>query len=338
MTRYVVVGAGAVGASIAAELHRAGIDTILVARGAHLAALREHGLTYRRPGGEHRLRIPVAGGPGEVELSADDVLLLVTKSQDTAGAVRDWAWRPVKRPDGGTGLAATDLPVVVVQNGLDNERTALRSFALVIGAVVRLPGTFVVPGEVTNHGDPVPAELWLGRHPSGTGAAAERVAADLRRASITVHVVPDVTAYKAGKLLGNLANGLDALYAPTALRTAAAGLLRDEAHRVFAAAGMVPAELDQSGLRHAEIPGSPRGGSSTWQSLARAGDPETDYLNGEIVLLARLHGVPAPANTALQARVHRAFAEGVQPGSLDDSDLAATLPRLGETGVTAHES
>ena len=39
-TRYVVLGAVAVGATIAAELHRAGVDTLLVARGAQLAALR----------------------------------------------------------------------------------------------------------------------------------------------------------------------------------------------------------------------------------------------------------------------------------------------------------
>ncbi|MDT7574902.1 MAG: thiosulfate/3-mercaptopyruvate sulfurtransferase, partial [Pseudonocardiales bacterium] len=49
--RYVVIGAGAVGATLAAELHLAGIATVLVARGAHLAALRTAGLRYLRPDG-----------------------------------------------------------------------------------------------------------------------------------------------------------------------------------------------------------------------------------------------------------------------------------------------
>jgi thiosulfate/3-mercaptopyruvate sulfurtransferase len=329
MTRYVVIGAGAVGASIAAELHRAGADTLLVARGAQLAALREHGLTYLRPDGEHHLRIPVAAGPAEVELAEDDVLVLATKTPSTAAAVRDWAWRPVKRSDGGLGAAATDLPVVTLQNGLDSERTALRSFARVIGGVVWIPATFVVPGEVVNHGSPVPAVMWLGRHPAGRDTATDRIAADLRRAAFTVHVVEDIAGHKAAKLLGNLVNGLDALYRPSDRRAAALATLQAEARAVFAAAGIVPATPDAGDFRLAEIPGRTRGGNSTWQSLARSAPPETDYLNGEIVLLGRLHGVPAPANAAVQARVHRAVAAGTAAGSLDDADLAATVPGPG---------
>jgi thiosulfate/3-mercaptopyruvate sulfurtransferase len=337
MSRYVVVGAGGVGASIAAELHRAGVDTLLVARGAQLGALREHGLTYVRPDGEHHLRIPVAAGPDEVDLTEGDVLLLATKTPDTATAVRDWAWRPVKRVDGGTGTAATDLTVVTLQNGLDNERTALRSFAHVIGGVVWIPATYVVPGEVVNHATPVPAVLWLGRYPDGPDAATERIAEDLRRGGFTAHAVPDITAHKAAKLLGNLINGLDALYPPSALRAAALTALRDEAAAVYAAAGMVPATYEPRDFGLAQIPGRARGGNSTWQSLTRAGTPETDYLNGEIVLLGRLHGVPTPANEAIQARIHRAFAEGTTAGSLNDADLTTTLPGLtaAATGAAA---
>ena len=323
-----IIGAGAVGASIAAELHRAGLETVLVARGAQLTALLRDGLTYVRPDGEHRLRLPVVAGPAEVELTGNDVLLLATKTPDTGAALRDWAWRPVKRADGGSGPAAAELPVVTVQNGLDNERTALRSFARVIGGVTWLPATYVVPGEVVNHSDPVPGILWLGRYPAGPDQEASRIAAELDRSALAVHVVPDIVAHKATKLLGNLANALDALYRPSPLRAAALAVLRDEALAVYAAAGIVPAEPDRGGFRPVDVPGRPRGGSSTWQSLARATTPETDFLNGEIVLLGRLHGVPVPANAAIQARLHRAVAEATAAGSLDDADLAATLPGL----------
>lgn len=330
MSRYVVVGAGAVGASIAAELHRAGVDTLLVARGAQLAALREHGLSYLRPDGSHRVRVPVAGGPAEVTLTDDDVLLLATKSTDAEAAVREWAWRPVKRADGRAGTAAADLPVVTLQNGLATERTALRSFAHVIGGVVWIPATFVVPGEVVNHGSPVPAVLWLGRYPAGpdAGDAAGRIAADLRRGGFEVHVVEDVVAHKAAKLLGNLVNSLDALYRPSPLRAAALAALKDEARAVYAAAGIVPATPPAVDFRVADVPGRPRVGNSTRQSLARAAVPETDYLDGEIVLLGRLHGVPVPIAAAVQARVHRAVAEGTPAASLGDDDLAATIPGL----------
>ncbi|GAA4608497.1 2-dehydropantoate 2-reductase [Actinoplanes octamycinicus] len=323
-----MIGAGAVGASIAAELHRAGADTVLVARGAQLAALREHGLTYVRPDGTHRLRIPVVAGPDEVELTGTDVLVLATKTPDTAAAVRDWAWQPVKRADGGTGVAATDLPLVTLQNGLDNERTALRSFAHVIGGVVWIPATFVVPGEVVNHAVPVPAVLFLGRYPAGADALTERVAAGLRPGGITVHVVPDITAHKAAKLLGNLVNTLDALYRPSTLRDAVLASLRAEAATVYAAAGIVPATPDHTGFDAVDIPGYARAGNSTRQSVTRATLPETDFLDGEIVLLGRLHGVPTPNTAAIQARLHRALAEGTPAASLDDADLRATVPGL----------
>jgi 2-dehydropantoate 2-reductase len=52
---------------------------------------------------------------------------------------------------------------------------------------------------------------------------------------------------------------------------------------------------------------------------------ETDYLNGEVVLLGRLHGVPTPANELLQRLANEAAREGRRPGSLGERDLLALL-------------
>jgi 3-mercaptopyruvate sulfurtransferase SseA len=162
----------------------------------------------------------------------------------------------------------------------------------------------------------------------------EAIAADLRLGGIAVQVVADIARWKAGKLLGNLINGLDALYPASDLRAAALTALQDEARAVFAVAGIEAADLraestvDLSGFRVETIAGRDRGGNSTWQSLARAAAPETDYLNGEVVLQARLNGLAAPLNAAIRDRVRRAVAEGTPAGSLDDADLAATLPSL----------
>ena len=64
-----------------------------------------------------------------------------------------------------------------------------------------------------------------------------------------------------------------------------------------------------------DIDGRSRAGSSTWQSLARGtGALETDYLNGEIVLQGRLHGVPTPLNErAVPARRRRPRASAAPP-------------------------
>ncbi|WP_103382031.1 rhodanese-like domain-containing protein [Pseudonocardia dioxanivorans] len=328
--RYVVIGAGAVGATLAAELHTAGIATVLVARGAHLDALRAGGLRYLRPDGEHVVDVPVAAGPAEVDLRAGDVLVLATKAQDAESTIADWAWRPVK---GGLS-AAESLPVLVLQNGLDTELVALRRFATVYGAAVWSPSTYLVPGEVESPAAPAVGIVWVGRFPGGHDARLAPIADDLRAARHLVEVVEDIPRWRAGKLLGIVVNALDALYRPSPLRDRVAAALSAEAREVYAAAGRLAADLpadttlDLSQFVSHPIPGRPPAGRSTWQSLQRGASLESDFLNGEIVLLARLHGVDAPHNAAALARIRRAEREGTTAGSLGDDDLRATFPRL----------
>jgi 2-dehydropantoate 2-reductase len=71
-----------------------------------------------------------------------------------------------------------------------------------------------------------------------------------------------------------------------------------------------------------EIDGTPRGGGSSWQSLNRGtGTIEADYLNGEIALLGRLHGVPTPLNDLLQRLANGFARERRAPGSLPFDEL-----------------
>ncbi|SDH21151.1 rhodanese-like domain-containing protein [Pseudonocardia oroxyli] len=327
MSRYVVIGAGAVGATLAAELHLAGLSTVLVARGAHLAALRQ-GLRYLRPDGEQRVAVPAAAAD-EVELGPEDVLVLATKAQDAEAALADWAWRPV-----GDRTAAEVLPVVTLQNGLEAERVALRRFATVYGAVAWSPSAYVTAGEVEAPGAPAAGVVWLGRYPAGTDPRAAAIVADLEKARHLAEAVPDITRWKAGKLPGIIGNALDALYPPSPLRERAVAALRDELRAVYARAGVDAANLvgetalDLGRFGTQPIPGRPPTGRSTWQSLRRGAPPETDFLNGEIALLARLHGAEAPRNAAVQARLQRAVGAGTEVGSLEDADLRAVLPDL----------
>ena len=88
----------------------------------------------------------------------------------------------------------------------------------------------------------------------------------------------------------------------------------------------MPAVL-RRGLTVGEISGATRRGGSTWQSLARgARELECDYLNGEIVLLGRLHGVPTPVNELLQQLAAEASRTGRPPGSLTVEELLARMP------------
>ena len=118
--------------------------------------------------------------------------------------------------------------------------------------------------------------------------------------------VDDTRAQKAAKLLGNLANGLDLLSGPDDLRAEAQARLRDEGIAVLAAAGDRRCPRVSGSTSTTSTSPSTRcrttspATRSTWQSFARGASSEVDYLNGEIVLLARRYGVDAPLNQRLQ--------------------------------------
>ncbi len=329
MTRYVVIGAGAVGVTFAAELRHAGREVVLVGRRRQADVITAGQLRYVTPDGVRNIDVPAAASSAEVELDLHDVLVLATKSGDAEAALADWAARPVGR----AGHRAGDvLPVLTVQNGLDAERSALRRFATVVGAVLWLPSTYLADDEVVAPAAPAVGALWLGSYPDAAATPAiARIADDLRAARFEVQVVDDLSRWKAAKLLGSSTFVLDALYASGPHRDRVAALVHAETEAVLAAAGLAIADtatestaaLDRFVVRR--IAGYERPGNSTWQSLARGRPLETDYLNGEVVLLARLYGRRAPINAALQARAARALADGTAPGTLDADDLAAVV-------------
>jgi thiosulfate/3-mercaptopyruvate sulfurtransferase len=334
VTRYVILGAGAVGVTFAAELQRSGAAVTLVARGAQLDALRAGQLRYFRPDGERRLTIPAAGGPAEVTLRPDDVLVLATKSQDAGTVIAHWAWQPVRDDEGGTSWAADSLPLLTLQNGLETERIAQRRFATVLGGVLWLPSSYVAPGEVASPGAPAPGVVWVGACPAGIHPRLPGIVDDLRVADFEAQVVPDIARWKAAKLLSSVTFALAALYPASELRDQAGALLAGEAREILTAAGQSIADVraestvDLNRFASHPIPARERGGNSTWQSLARSGSVESDYLNGEIVLQARLLGGTAPANQAVLTRLHQAAGDGIAPGSLGHDDLLAVLPQL----------
>jgi 2-dehydropantoate 2-reductase len=119
--RYVIYGAGGVGSIIGAKLHMGGFEVVLIARGEHLAALQRDGLRFKHPNPEavERLRLAAVGHPREVEFRPDDVVLLTMKSQDTAAALDELR-----------AVAGDRVTVVCAQNGVENERLALRRLGL----------------------------------------------------------------------------------------------------------------------------------------------------------------------------------------------------------------
>ncbi|HEX6239088.1 MAG TPA: 2-dehydropantoate 2-reductase [Acidimicrobiales bacterium] len=319
--RFTIYGAGAIGGLIGGRLFAAGHDVTLIARGDHEAAIRRDGLTLVDPGGRTTLPVPVAGRPADVDLRPGDVVILAMKSQGTTAAVGELS-----------RCAPPDVAVACAQNGVENERVALRSFARVYGISVMCPAAHLEPGVVIGYSAPDAGILEIGRYPTGTDQTAERIAGAFGDAGFVSAARDDVMRWKYRKLVLNLGNAVELVCGPGAFRSPLMRRLVEEGEAVLAAAGIDPVSRAEDRARREgvlemrPVEGNERPGGSTWQSAARGLDSvETDYLNGEIVLLGRLHGVATPANELLVRLAHRVIAEGRPPGSITFDDVLAQL-------------
>jgi 2-dehydropantoate 2-reductase len=322
IVRFVVIGAGAIGGVVGACLHGAGRDVLLVARGAHHDAIAADGLTLETPRARITVPIAVARTPSAVGFRTGDIALLATKSQDTAGALE--ALRDA---------APASTPLVCLQNGVENERVAARSFAHVYGAVVMAPTAHLEPGIVQAYGTKLLGAIDVGGYPNGVDGTCQTVCEALRAAGFKSEPHPEVMRSKHAKLIANLANAVQAVCGEDAAAGELVTMAREEGRAVLSAAGIEFIDENVEDVRRrwdqwavGEIDGRARRGGSTWQSVARgAKSVETDYLNGEIVLRGRLVGVPTPVNELLQTLARKTIRDRHEPGWLSAGQVLARL-------------
>jgi 2-dehydropantoate 2-reductase len=313
--RFVVYGAGAIGGTVGGQLFRHGHDVTLIARGAHYETVRDHGLRLDTPDESVTLDIPVVSRPADVKFAPGDVVLLAMKTQDTLAALTELS-----------AVAPPEIVVVCAQNGVENERLALRLFPCVYGMCVMLPAAFYEPGVIEVYLAPVTGALDVGRYPRGDDETARSLAEAFAGATFESHARPDVMRYKYGKLLNNLGNAVEALFGPGDQGGEIVRRAREEGAACLRAAGIEPADVQPLVGRARPVRGRPRTGGSTYQSLQRGtGTVEADYLNGEIVLLGREHGVPTPVNELLRRLVNRSAREGRGPGLLTAEEFWTAL-------------
>lgn len=320
--RFVVFGAGAVGGVVGGRLYQYGHEVVFIARGDHGRAMAVGGLTLASASGVLSLPVPVVAAPEDLGWRDDDVVLLCVKSQDTEQALRRLS-------------ASAPLPVAVVcaQNGVANEPAALRRFEHVYGVCVMCPASHLEPGVVVASSSPMTALLDIGRYPGGTDAIAEQVAAAFSASTMQSVARPDIMRWKYAKLLRNLGNAVDAICGPGHRGTRLAQLATEEGEAALSAAGITYASAEEDSERRGnlltpgdDVSGYPRGGSSSWQSLARSqGTIEADYLNGEVVLIGRQHGVPTPVNEVLRRVANRMAFEHLPPGSMNAEEVLALV-------------
>ena len=103
--KIAVVGAGAIGAYVGAALDRGGAEVHLIARGKHLEAMRERGVTVLSPRGDFHAKPRATADPGEI--GPVDIVFLGLKAYSYADA------GPLLKPLLGPGTG-----VVAAQNGI----------------------------------------------------------------------------------------------------------------------------------------------------------------------------------------------------------------------------
>ena len=140
--RIAVIGAGGVGGPYGASLAKAGADVTFVARGAHLAAMRENGLRIEGDRGETQIR-PVQATDDIASIGAVDVVLSCVKLWDVDRAAEQL--RPIVRPD---------TAVIPLQNGVDAAERMIRILGKepVMGGMAFVTGTIAAPGVVRQTG------------------------------------------------------------------------------------------------------------------------------------------------------------------------------------------
>ena len=261
--RFVVVGAGAIGGVVGGRLTQAGQDVVLVARGSTPMRWRVAGSTLRSPDGDQTIEVQVARSVGEIEWRPDDVVLLAVKSNDTVALVEQLE-----------AEADPATAVVCLQNGVANERAALRRFANVYGVCVMCPATHLQPGLVAASSSPVTGIFDIGRYPTGLDATVKAIAAAFETATFVSEARPDIMRWKYAKLLMNLGNAVEAALGPEGRFSEVAAEARRVGggrpgcrHRLRLPGGgpRAPGDL----LQMKPIEGEERGGGSSWQSLAR---------------------------------------------------------------------
>ena len=310
--RVIIYGAGGVGGVIGAQLFKAGRDVLLIARGEHLRRIQSQGLRYQTPHSDEMLKIPAVAHPDELQLEERDIVVMTMKSQHTADAL-----------DALRARHGDKVPIVCCQNGVANERMALRRFAHVYAMLVYLPAQLVEPGRIQCHATLRSGILDVGLFPGGIDERCSELAELLNSVNFSVRPDATVMRYKYAKLLTNLNNSLEAVAPEGPLANDILATLKTEGRACLEAAGIACAndaevKSRREGLfKTGSITGVARVGGSSRQSLLRGtGDIEADYLNGEIVQLGRMFNVPTPANAVLQRLAVQAAHQRLAPGTV----------------------
>lgn len=324
--RICIFGAGAVGGHFAVQLAAAGNEVSVIARGAHLEAIRRSGLTLLK--GERRIVAPVRAAPRAAELGHVDFVIVTLKACGLAALAADIA-----------PLLGADTAVVFAQNGipwwyaqglagrpppppelaqLDPGAALAQAVApqRVIGGVIYSANEVLEPGVVRNDA-PQRNMLVLGEPDGGISARLAALRAALERAEVSSPLEPDIRRSIWAKLLINVgSSALGVVTGETVKAVMADAALADlrrrvheEGRKIARAHGIDP---EGAPLPPPHESGGPAHKTSMLQDYERGRPMEIDAILMAPLWFARAAGVAAPNLEALAAlAAHKARSKGL---------------------------
>jgi 2-dehydropantoate 2-reductase len=304
--RIAVIGAGGVGGAFGAALAHAGADVTFVARGAHLKAMREHGLRIEGPRGNTHL-VPTQATDDPATIGPVDFVMFCVKLWDVESAGE--AIKP---------LVGADTAVITLQNGIDSHErlVPILGSRAVMPGVAQISATIAEPGVVRQVGTFM--RLVFGEVDGGKSNRGEAFLALCQKAGFDAthsgHILVDL--WMKFILLASNASITAATRKPV-------GLLREDpeiaplferAYSEVAAVGRakgiaIPEDAVQKSVGFNRN-SPPTMMASMAHDLIRGNRIELPWLGGKVVSLGRELGVPTPVHEVLY-QVLKPFANPV---------------------------
>ncbi len=288
--KIAVFGAGAVGGYFAGRLAQGGEEVVLIARGEHLQALRQHGLRVDSIKGDFVVQ-PSLATDDPRQAGTVDVVLLGVKAWQVPEAAQ--AMRPLIGPE---------TFVVPLENGVEapDQLAAVLDAGHVLGGLCKIFSFLAGPGHIRHAGmEPYVAFGELDNRPS---ERAERLRRAFERAGVVADIPPDIQVAMWEKFLF-----IASLSGVGAVTRAPVGVLRslpETRQMLEQAMGEVLAVAHTRGIAVPEetiagtlalIDGMPPGATASMQRDIIAGRPsELEAQNGAVVRLGRERGVATP--------------------------------------------
>jgi 2-dehydropantoate 2-reductase len=303
--RIAVIGAGGIGAIYGASLAKAGADVIFVARGAHLAAMRERGLKIEGDRGEMHVS-PAHATDDPSGVGPVDVVLFCVKLWDveSAGA----AIRPIVGPK---------TAVIPLQNGVDAHERLIPVLGreAVMGGTAFVTGSIIAPGVVRQTG--AYQRMTFGELDGTISPRGKRLAELCAAAGFEGILSPDVLVPLWDKftMLVPLANVNALTRAPLGKYRAdpdSWSLVEGSVHETVAVGraegvNLAPDAADKAIALIRSMPDHHM--TSMGNDLLRGNRLELPWFAGKVVELGRKHGVATPVNSLVYAAL-KLYANG----------------------------